>query len=1422
MKTLRPIQSGLVASMLFASLAPADDHDVVVYGGTCSAVIAAVQAKKMGRSVVIVSPDKHLGGLSSGGLGFTDTGNKAVIGGLSREFYHRVWKHYDKPGAWRQQKREEYGNKGQGTVAMDGEQRTMWIFEPHVAEQVFEDFIKEYQIRVDRDEWLDRARGVKMEGGRIASISTLGGKIYTGRMFIDATYEGDLMAAAKVDYHVGREANSVYGEKWNGVQVGVLHHKHHFGAIKERISPYVVPGDPKSGVLPRISTAPPGEYGEGDKRVQAYCFRMCLTDDPSNRIPFPKPEGYDPRQYELLLRVFQAGWRETFGKFDPIPNHKTDTNNHGPFSTDNIGFNYGYPDGSYEERRAIIKEHETYQKGWLWFIANDPRVPKDVREEMRKWGLPKDEFADNGNWSRQLYVREARRMIGSYVMTENDLLKKRPTPDSVGMGSYGIDSHNVQRYITPDGLVQNEGDIGVPTKGPYEIAYGSLVPRKGQCDNLLVPVCVSSSHIAFGSIRMEPVFMILGQSAATAAVMAIEAGGTVQDVPYKKLRERLLKDGQVLETPASVKSAANKGGMDPATLPGVVVDDGDAKLAGDWGESRAAKSFVGDGYRHDGNTRDGQCRARFEAKLPKSGRYEVRLAAPHNNNRASNVRVEIEHAKGVQSMTVDEKPSPVIDGLFIPLGTFDFDADKPAVVTVSNKDANGYVVIDAVQFVPVEIAQAERAAKRAAAFTAVAASQSGAVRKGPAEFAGSPIDPEAAARAKAEPVRLAMGAKPAEVDGRSYDLIVVGGTAGGVACAVRAARDGAGVLLVQHNDHVGGMMTNGLMQWDALYGGHRAPLFTELLGNIEKYYRTVYGENSPDHRVARFTQEHYPMGWAEPHVAEREFNRLLSAERRIALLLRHYPASVRREGALMQSVTLREYGGGKEVTVRGKVFVDATYEGDLFALAKVPYRCGREAREEFDEPHAGVVFTNIDKGPAPRDAVDGRLNIHPYSSRQGSIDPASPFTADRSVQAYNYRFCVTKDPANRVMVAAPPPGYDREEYVHYDRKSIATNPGPNQKSHMNSPILPGENHDYPEAGWPAREKIIERHKNFALGLIWFLQNDESVPRSKRDAFRQWGLPKDEFADHDHIPYEMYVREARRIVGRHVYSERDNSLAPGFARTPVHPDSVAITDWYMDSHSCTRNSRPGYRYDGKLILTEESRPGQIPYRSLLPQGVDNLLVPVCLSATHIAWGAVRLEPVWMETGEAAGVAAALSLKLRTTPAQLSPDRLVRELCERRFMVSFFNDVNVDGAESWIPAVEYFGTRGFFPSYDANATDLLDSATARLWAGAFVALAKEEKKRFNPDALAAELMKVGADGKTITARQFMNSMEMPVLGLDRGISPYLKIDSEAPITRGDACRLMFERIQRLEIRRASNSELETSGGDKSQPKQSPGKR
>jgi hypothetical protein len=518
--------------------------DVIVYGGTSSAVSAAVQVSRMGKSVIIVSPDMHLGGLSSSGLGFTDTGNKEVIGGIAREFYQLIYNHYQKPEEWKWQKQSEYGNVGQGNPAIDGVNRTMWIFEPHAAEEAFETLISSNKIKVFRDEWLDREKGVEKQNGKIISLKTLDGKIFRGSVFIDATYEGDLMASSGVSYTVGREDVSVYGEKWNGVQKLIFQHGHYF---KTNISPYKVPGDPSSGLLPRISTEKPGENGTGDNKIQAYCYRLCLTTVEANRIPFKKPEGYDSTQYELLARVAETGWNEYFSKFDPVPNLKTDVNNHGPFSSDNIGMNWDYPDATYGRRKEILKEHTLYQQGLLYFLSHNKRIPAEIREKMNKWGLARDEFADNNNWPYNIYVREARRMKGEFVMTENEVLGNKNPPRPAGMGSYGMDSHNIQRYVTPEGFVQNEGDIGVSPKRPYQIDLGSILPKKNECTNLLVPVCVSCSHIAFGSIRMEPVFMILGQTAGTVAAMAVQKGKNIHDLSYDEIKTKLESDGQVLK-----------------------------------------------------------------------------------------------------------------------------------------------------------------------------------------------------------------------------------------------------------------------------------------------------------------------------------------------------------------------------------------------------------------------------------------------------------------------------------------------------------------------------------------------------------------------------------------------------------------------------------------------------------------------------------------------------------------------------------------------------------------------------------------------------------------------------------------------------------------------------------------------------------
>ena len=488
---------------------------------------------------------------------------------------------------------------------------------------------------------------------------------------------------------LGRESNRKYGETLNGVQIKNAR-SHQF---TKPIDPYVVPGDPKSGLLPRIHSGSPGKQGEGDKRVQAYNYRVCLTRNPKNRIPFPKPESYDPKQYELLLRTLKAGSNHVFGKFDMLPNLKTDTNNHGSFSTDNIGMNYDYPEASYKQRKQILKEHELYQKGYFYFLANDPRVPTKIRKQMAVWGLAKDEFKDTGHWPHQIYVREARRMVSDFVITEQHLRGKKPTPHCVGMGSYNMDSHNTQRYVDSNGHVRNEGDVQVNPGGPYPIDYGSLVPKKRECNNLLVPVCVSCSHISFGSIRMEPVFMILGQSAATAACLAIDNNQAVQDVDYFKLKEQLIKDKQVLRYSGKLSKAISKD-----KLKGVVIDDADIFTKNAWTKSKSTSPFVGFGYRHDENIKKGELSATFQTKLPKSGKYEVRFSYSAHSNRATNVPVTIRHADGETKVIVNQKKAPKSGAMFFSLGSYMFKTGQTYSVTISNTNTNGYVIIDAVQW----------------------------------------------------------------------------------------------------------------------------------------------------------------------------------------------------------------------------------------------------------------------------------------------------------------------------------------------------------------------------------------------------------------------------------------------------------------------------------------------------------------------------------------------------------------------------------------------------------------------------------------------------------------------------------------------------------------------------------------------------
>lgn len=563
-KLLFTVALALCQVFLFQAHAQKKSYDIVIYGGSSAGVAAAIQSSRMGKSVAVIEPSQHVGGLTTGGLGATDIGNKSAIGGISREFYQNVKKYYDDPANWTRQTREEYFSMNERR-SKDGDD-TMWTFEPSAAKKIYQEMMGKENIDLFVGQRLDRSNGVKSKDNRIFEITMESGEVYEGKVFMDATYEGDLLAAAGVTYTVGREDNREFGETLNGVQGNkfnivldgrVSRNAAHHNFIS-KVDPYVVKGDPASGLLPFIIEGGPGVDGSADKGIQAYCFRMTLTDHPENRILFEKPEGYDEQEYELLFRNYEAAegpLSEMYYYGDPLvpwintpmPNRKTDTNNQKGFSTDFIGQNHAYPEASYEEREKIKERHVKYQQGLMWSLAYHPRIPQEVRDVVSQWGMSKDEFSENDGWTPQLYVREARRMQSDYVISQRDCEGLEVIDDAVGLAAYQMDSHMVQRYVDVNGYVQNEGNVEAPVSAPYPISYRSIVPKKGELENLAVPVCVSSTHIAFGSIRMEPVFMVLGQSAAIAASLAIDQGISLQDVPYEDLKQALLKDEQVLQ-----------------------------------------------------------------------------------------------------------------------------------------------------------------------------------------------------------------------------------------------------------------------------------------------------------------------------------------------------------------------------------------------------------------------------------------------------------------------------------------------------------------------------------------------------------------------------------------------------------------------------------------------------------------------------------------------------------------------------------------------------------------------------------------------------------------------------------------------------------------------------------------------------------
>jgi len=679
-----PCRIFLSVLVLFVSLsaqvkaAPQPEHDLVIYGASPAGLMAGVAASREGASVVVIEPTNWMGGMVAGGLSRTDKGKENTIGGLAREFFTRCSETYDPP--------------------------VMWTNEPHVYQQVFAEMVKEAGFEVHTNLRIEK---VQLEEGRIISFTTTDGRTWPGKMFVDASYEGDLMARSEVSYTYGREAREKYEEELAG-----FYPSEPRGFSQEVMAsacscvggegPHYVHGSPgiisavnaEGELLPGIvrSNAVPGS---ADRYTQAYNFRICVTQDADNLVPWPKPQNYDPSKYDLLARLIETYPGIPFGRLvhlGVLTNGKHDLNAQGLFSTDYVGGNTEYPDGDYATRDAIWQDHLDYVQGFLWFLAHDERVPEALRKDAQSWGLCKDEFTDNNHWPYHLYVREARRMVGSYVMNQKDVQGTVIKEDAVAMGSFVIDSHIVQRVVDPEGNIIDEGAFDGPAR-PYQMPYRCITPKAEECGNLLVPVCLSASHVAYCTIRMEPVYMAMGHASGLAGVQAISSGESVQEIDVAQLQAKLAEQKQVMILKDMDKIVLSE------NLPGIVMDNEDAEYEAFW-QSSSYGTPVDGGARHDANASKGEAKATFKLEVPTAGRYEVRISYPSAPNRATNVPVEIQHAGGVAKKVVNQTKKPPIDEVFLSLGSYEFGPDNPAVVIFRNDGTDGYVGVDAVQLLP--------------------------------------------------------------------------------------------------------------------------------------------------------------------------------------------------------------------------------------------------------------------------------------------------------------------------------------------------------------------------------------------------------------------------------------------------------------------------------------------------------------------------------------------------------------------------------------------------------------------------------------------------------------------------------------------------------------------------------------------------
>lgn len=648
-----------------------DSYDICVYGGTSAGVMAAVAAQRSGKKVLLIEPKRHVGGLTAGGLGSTDIGIRQVVRGLARDFYRRVGKYYG--------------------------QFEYWTFEPHVAERIFVGYLKEGNIPVL---YAHRVIKVKKKGGSIEQIVVenvdkspgTDTRNITSKVFIDASYEGDLMAKSGVSYTFGRESNQQYGETKNGVQPGPRHQ------FIDGIDPYRIPGDPSSGVIWGVSDKPLAPTGSADKKIQAYCFRICLSADPANQLPITRPLGYDSAKYELLVRQFQLQMPTMLQGLlimSQMPNSKTDINSGSGtgMSTDYIMGNWDYPDADYSTREAIWKDHELYTRGLLYFLASDARVPEQVREEMKKYGYPKDEYIDNKGFTHELYIREARRLIGEYVVTEHDCLSERTVRDGIAFGSYNMDAHHAQTVITTSSKgiaqVKNEGEVTVHLEKEYPIAYRSLTPKREECQNLLVPVCLSASHIAYGSIRMEPVFMALGQAAGIAASLAIDEGRAVQQISVGKLQDMITNEPTLDNRPPDVL-------VDYVRTPEKITTEGAWEVAVEKRWDSQEKYLYSD---RPGKRR----RAKFLPEFKFEGDYDVFYYNPTDSGkplRPGEIPIRIQHAAGSDTVKVSLFDHRDINTKAIPLGRYHFKPNSQEYVEVIADGVTVPVQASYIYFVP--------------------------------------------------------------------------------------------------------------------------------------------------------------------------------------------------------------------------------------------------------------------------------------------------------------------------------------------------------------------------------------------------------------------------------------------------------------------------------------------------------------------------------------------------------------------------------------------------------------------------------------------------------------------------------------------------------------------------------------------------